>query len=187
MSNVYSPTFYPNGIDATNPIGTGLINADDISVTNITDVNSINLTDSSHNAVSTTMKIVRQGVSANQLKGLRGSAIVLLPSPGAGKFNLIENVMFNFVWNSVAYTVVNAGPFPITQGGVTMGSALAAAAFFTATNSVIYTLPTPTIFAASNPTALVDNPLLFTNAGAADLLAGDSTLNITVWYQTFTV
>lgn len=149
-------------------------------------VNNLQFLSVSQN-VNTTQFVSKTYITSAQLLSLFAlqtalTPLVLLPAPGAGLLYNINKVLFSYVYNTTPYTVVNAGVYSIKTNNIILGgNTYAANTFLTAANSLIWAAENVGTVTVTNPTNLVNQPVVFINGGTADPLAGDGTLNITLW------
>lgn len=136
--------------------------------------------------VTNVSKIAKLSLTSEQILALRATPITIVAAPGAGKVNLPIRCIFEYTFVTTAYTVVNA-TLALRMNGITLGSSIAGTVFLNGANSLIYTMPTPDVVPATNPTTLVNQDMKIENIGAAEALLGDGTLEITLFYDTFTV
>lgn len=120
-------------------------------------------------------------VTANQIKALNASPKTLIAAPSAGETLIVERVLFRFNWGTTQYTGGSALSVLYAGGSTNLMAGTLAASFITGPTAAVTSdailAGLGTQLAAPQETAVT------LKAAAAEFAAGDSTLEVQIWYR----
>lgn len=114
-------------------------------------------------------------LTSAEILALVETPVELVASPGAGHWLLVFKVVTSLGFGTVPYAIVDGSPSIVYQGGIGL---VADVAVLVGSQSITATY-TPDLTGQDLPD---DLPIII-RGGDSNLIDGDSTLTVTVWYE----
>ncbi len=126
-------------------------------------------------------------VSASQILSLHTTPVLLIPSPGAGKYLAPIQVEYIYTFVTTAYTRVSSAAMILAYNGTTASGINIIGTIMTQSNNALATSSNGTgLFNGVNQNLVIDKGLyLALNSGSFTL--GDGTLKVKVLYHVVTI